>query len=36
MQIVSNEENLHEMSKPVLWKKCKSNISVCHLLKILP
>ena len=26
-------DNLHEMSKPVFWKK---NISVCSLLKILP
>ena len=37
MQIVSNGDNLHEMSKPVFWEKNqKKNISVCHLLKILP
>ena len=44
MQIVSIGDNLHEMSKPVLSKKKKKkkkkknmkNISVCHLLKILP
>ena len=37
MQIVSNGDNLHEMSNPVCWKKKKKkNISICHLLKILP
>ena len=35
MQIVSNGDNLHEMSNPVPWKN-KKNISICHLLKILP
>ena len=32
MQIVSIEDNFHEMSSPVSWK----NISKCQLLKILP
>ena len=35
MQIVSNGDNLHEMSKLVFWEK-KKNISICCLLKILP
>ena len=35
MQTVSIGDNLHEMSKPVLWEN-KKNISVCRLLKILP
>ena len=26
MQIVSNGDNLHEMSNPVFWKKNKENI----------
>ena len=34
MQIVSNGDNLHEMSNPVFWKN-KKNISICRLLKIL-
>ena len=34
MQIVSNGDNLHEMSNPVFLKNNK-NISKCHLLKIL-
>ena len=34
MQIVSNGNNLHEMSKPVFWKKIKKTL-ICHLLKIL-
>ena len=25
MQIVSNEDNLHEMSKPVFWEKIKKD-----------
>ena len=35
MQIVSDEVNLHEMSKPVYWEN-KKNIAKCCLLKILP
>ena len=35
MQIVSNGDNLHEMSKLFFVKNTKS-ISVCGLLKILP
>ena len=34
MQIVSIEDNLHEMSK-LFSGKDKKNISVCRLLKIL-
>ena len=26
MQIVSNGDNLHEMSNPVFWKKIRKNI----------
>ena len=32
MQIVSTEEDKHEMSKPLF----RENISKCHLLKCLP
>ena len=35
MQIVSNGDNLHEMSNPVSGKN-KKHILVCRLLKILP
>ena len=34
MQIVSNGDNLHEMSNPVFWE-IKKNISKCRLLKFL-
>ena len=34
-QVVSNGDNLLEMSNPVFWKN-KKNISICHLMKILP
>ena len=34
MQIVSSGDNLHEMSKPVIWKN-KKYISKCRLLKFL-
>ena len=33
MQIVSNGDNLHEMSNSVFWED--KNISICRLLKIL-
>ena len=37
MQIVSRGgDNLHEMSKLVLWGKKKKNISKCHPLKFSP
>ena len=32
MQIVSLGDTLHEMSKPILWKKNKKTKSVCRLL----
>ena len=35
MKYFSFENNLHEMSKPILWKENKENISKC-LLKFLP
>ena len=35
MKIVSNGNNLHEMSNPV-FSKNKKNILKCHLLKIFP
>ena len=35
MQIVSNGDNLHEMSKPFFWKKRRKYISNCCLLKFL-
>ena len=34
MQIVSNGDNLHEMSEPVFWGY-KKKVSKCRLLKIL-
>ena len=36
MQTASSGDNLHEMSKPVFWKKNKKNNSKCHLLNFLP
>ena len=36
MQIVSITGTLHEMSNPVFSGKNKKDISICHLLKILP
>ena len=35
MQIVSNGDNLCELSTPVYWEN-KKNTSICRLLKILP
>ena len=35
MQIVSFEDNLHEMSNPIFWDSRK-NISKCYLLNFLP
>ena len=32
MQIVSIEDNLHEMSNPVFWKKRRTISPICHLL----
>ena len=29
-------DNLHEMLKPIFWKKIKKNVSNSFLLKILP
>ena len=37
MQIVSTEDNLHEMSYPVFWEKNnQENVSIYCLLKIYP
>ena len=36
MQIVSNGDNLHEMSNPVPWEKKRKNISKCFPLIFLP
>ena len=33
MQIVSNGDNFHEMSKPVFWGKNRQMLSICRLLK---
>ena len=35
MQIDYEEDNLHEMSKPIFWEKYKKDISKCQL-KVLP
>ena len=35
MQIVSNGDNLHEMTDPISEKNKKTKI-ICHLPKILP
>ena len=35
MQIVFKEDSLHEISKPIFWKKKKINISKCCLLIVL-
>ena len=34
MQIVSLEDNLHEIAKPIFWKKMKKTSSIYHLLDL--
>ena len=35
MQIVSQRDSLHEMSKPIFWEKKRKIPFICHLLKLL-
>ena len=35
MQVVSFEDDLHEMSLPIFWENKKKNILKCPLLKLL-